>query len=168
MLVGAETLIQEKEVALSIAGQQAFGITGLILVTITAAFLTDRLMETVAKKKDLPHLFVKENNANIPYYAIIILAGLAAVLAAIGSLSILIDAASLIFLITFAAVNYIGFQQKMKYKLLSLFGSIACLTVIILSSYNQFQERPIPLIIILIFIFLALIGRLFILRKMNN
>jgi hypothetical protein len=66
MLVGAETLIQEKEVALSIAGQQAFGITGLILVTITAAFLTDRLMETVAKKKDLPHLFVKEKMLIFP------------------------------------------------------------------------------------------------------
>lgn len=40
MLVGAETLIQEKEVALSIAGQQAFGITGLVLVTVAAAFST--------------------------------------------------------------------------------------------------------------------------------
>jgi amino acid transporter len=95
MLVGAETLIQEKEVALSIAGKQAFGIIGLILVTIAAAFSTGsainatlfstaRLMETVAKKKDLPHIFVKENNANIPYYSIIIMAGLASVLATIG------------------------------------------------------------------------------------
>ena len=42
-------------------------------------FSTGRLMETVAKKKDLPNIFVKENQANIPYYAIIIIAGLAAV-----------------------------------------------------------------------------------------
>ncbi|MDM8160435.1 APC family permease [Labilibaculum sp. K2S] len=179
MLVGAETLIQEKEVALSIAGKQALGITGLVLVTIAAAFSTGsainatlfstgRLMETVAKKKDLPHLFVKENQANIPYYAIIIMAGLAAVLATIGSLSTLVDAASLIFLITFSVVNYISYQQKMKYRILSLIGSIACLIAILLSSYKQFQERPIPLIIILVFIFLALIGRPFILRKMNN
>src|SRR5680860_832763 len=179
MLVGAETLIQKKEVALSIAGQQAFGITGLVLVTIAAAFSTGsainatlfstgRLMETVAKKKDLPHIFVKENEANIPYYAIIIMAGLAAVLAAIGSLSTLVDAASLIFLITFAAVNYISFQQKMKYRILSLIGSIACLIAIVLSSYKQFQDRPIPLIIILVFIFFALIGRPYILKKMNS
>jgi len=179
MLVGAETLIQKKEVALSIAGQQAFGITGLVLVTIAAAFSTGsainatlfstgRLMETVAKKKDLPHLFIKENNANIPYYAILIMAGLAAVLASIGSLSTLVDAASLIFLITFAIVNFISYQQKMKNRIISLIGSIACLIAIILSSYKQFQERPIPLIIILVFIFLALIGRPFILRKMNN
>lgn len=179
MLVGAETLIQEKEVALSIAGKQAFGITGLVLVTIAAAFSTGsainatlfstgRLMETVAKKKDLPHIFVKENQANIPYYAILIMAGLAAVLATIGSLDALVDAASLIFLITFAFVNYISFQKKMKYKMLSLIGSISCLIAIILSSYEQLQKRPIPLILILVFIFITLIGRPFILRKINN
>jgi len=125
-------------------------------------------METVAKKKDLPHIFAKENQANIPYYAIIIMAGLAAVLATIGSLDTLVDAASLIFLITFAFVNYISFQQKMKYKLLSLIGSIACLIAIILSSYDQFQNKPIPLIILLVLITLVFIGRPFVLRKMNN
>lgn len=179
MLVGAETLIQEKEVALSIAGKQAFGITGLVLVTIAAAFSTGsainatlfstgRLMETVAEKKDLPNFFVKENEANIPFYAIIIIAGLAAVLATIGSLSTLVDAASLIFLITFAIVNYICYQQKMKYRILSLIGSVACLIAIILSSYEQFKEDPIPLIIIFFFIFLSLVGRPFILKKMRN
>nr|MDA3905875.1 APC family permease [Bacteroidales bacterium] len=179
MLVGADTLIQEKEVALSIAGQQAFGITGLVLVTIAAAFSTGsainatlfstgRLMETVAKKKDLPHIFIKENQENIPYYAIIIMAGLATILATIGSLSALVDAASLIFLITFAVVNYLSYQQKMKYKIISLIGSIACLIAIIISSYEQFQNRPIPLVIILVLILLALIGRPFILKKLNS
>lgn len=179
MLVGADTLIQEKEVALSIAGKQAFGITGLILVTIAAAFSTgsainatlfstSRLMETIARKKDLPNLFIKENQANIPYYAIIIMAGLAAVLATVGSLSALVDAASLVFLITFAIVNYISYQQKMKYRILSLIGSFACLIAILISSYEQIQTRPIPLILIIVFIFLALIGRPFILKKMNN
>lgn len=117
-------------------------------MTIAAAFSTGsainatlfssgRLIETVAKKKDLPHIFVKENKAKIPYYAIIIMAGLAAVLATIGSLSTLVDAVSLIFLITFAIVNFISFQQKMKYKIISLSGSIACSIAILLSSYEQ-------------------------------
>ncbi|HQU61191.1 MAG TPA: APC family permease, partial [Saprospiraceae bacterium] len=92
MLVGADTLIQQEEVALSIAGKQALGMAGLILVTIAAAFSTGsainatlfstgRLMESVAKKKDLPHLLAKENQSNIPYYAILTIAGLAAILA---------------------------------------------------------------------------------------
>src|SRR5665648_368490 len=179
MLVGAETLIQQKEVAISIAGQQAFGITGLILVTIAAAFSTGsainatlfstgRLMETVARKKDLPHIFVKENQANIPYYAIIIMAGLASVLATIGSLSTLVDAASLIFLITFAIVNLISYQQKVKYRMVSLIGAVACFIAILLSSYEQFQQKPIPIIIILVLIFFAIIGRPYILKKMNS
>jgi len=179
MLVGADTLIQEKEVALSIAGKQAFGMTGLVLVTIAAAFSTGsainatlfstgRLMETVAKKKDLPHIFVQENKANIPYYAIIIIAGLAAVLATIGSLNTLVDAASLIFLITFGIVNYLSFQQKVKYRILSLIGSIACLIAILLSSYMQFQNNPIPLIIILFLILSIFIGRPYVLKKMKD
>ncbi len=179
MLVGAETLIQEKEVALSITGKQAFGITGLILVTIAAAFSTGsainatlfstgRLMETVARKKDLPNIFIKENEARIPYYAILIISGSAATLATIGSLSSLVDAASLIFLITFATVNYISFQQKIKYKWLSLIGAIACLVAIALSSYNQYQKNPILLMIIVVLIALAFIGRPFILKRISD
>ena len=179
MLVGADVLIQEKEVALSIAGKQALGISGLVLVTIAAAFSTGsainatlfstgRLMETVARKKDLPNIFVKENQAKIPYYAIIIIAGLSAVLATIGSLDALVDAASLIFLITFGIVNYISFLQNIKYRILSLIGSVACLIAILLSSYEQVQKNPIPLLIIIVLILSILIGRPYILKKMND
>jgi amino acid transporter len=179
MLVGAEALVQQKEVALSIAGIQALGITGLILVTIAAAFSTGsainatlfstgRLMETVARKKDLPHIFVKENEANIPYYAIIIIAGLAALLASIGSLSALVDAASLIFLITFGVVNFIGFRQRIKFRFASLLGSISCAIAIVLSSYQQFQEKPIPLITIGIFIVAVFIGRPYLMKKIRK
>ncbi|MCB0595050.1 MAG: amino acid permease [Lewinellaceae bacterium] len=179
MLVGAETLIQKEEVALSIAGKQALGTAGLILVTIAAAFSTGsainatlfstgRLMESVAEKKDLPHLFAKENQANIPYYAIMIIAGLAAALAAIGSLGALVDAASLIFLITFGTVNFIAFQQKVTYRALCLIGAGGCLAAILLSSYQQLLERPVPLMAILGLILLTLIGRPYLLKKMNS
>jgi hypothetical protein len=96
------------------------------------------------------------------------LAGLAAVLATIGSLGTLVDAASLIFLITFAIVNYISYQQKVKYRIISLMGSIACLIAILLSSYEQFRNNPIPITIILVIIFFALIGRPYILKKMKS
>jgi amino acid transporter len=179
MLVGAETLIQKKEVALSIAGNQALGITGLVLVTVAAAFSTGsainatlfsagRLVETVAKKKDLPSIFVKENQSNIPYYAILIMAGLAATLATLGSLSTLVDAASLIFLITFAIVNYISYKEKIKLRIISLIGCIACVIAILLSAYDQFQKKPIPIIIMLILIAFALFGRSYIMPKRNN
>lgn len=179
MLVGAETLVKQEEVALSIAGKEAMGITGLILVTIAAAFSTGsainatlfstgRLMESVAKKKDLPDLLAKENKANVPYYAILLISGLAAVLAAIGSLGALVDAASLVFLLTFGIVNLIAYRQKVKFRYFSLIGFISCAVAILLSSWKQIQDKPIPLISIVVLILLALLGRPFLLKKMNS
>ncbi|WP_338792490.1 APC family permease [Bernardetia sp. MNP-M8] len=168
MLVGADVLIEKKEVALALAGKQALGTTGLILVTIAAAFSTGsainatlfstgRLVETVAQNKDLPSFLAKENKSKVPFYAISILAALAILLAVIGSLDSLVEAASLIFLITFGIVNYLAFKKKVKYHWFCLLGSISCLAAILISSYRQFQENPIPSsivwgIIILIFI----------------
>ncbi|MCB0577880.1 MAG: amino acid permease [Phaeodactylibacter sp.] len=179
MLVGAETLIQKEEVALSIAGKQALGTAGLILVTIAAAFSTGsainatlfstaRLMENVAEKKDLPHLFAIENDANIPYYAILIIGGLAAVLAVIGSLGALVDAASLIFLITFGIVNFLAYLQKVKYRVLCLIGAVGCLLAMGLSSYEQLQARPVPLLTILGLILLVFMVRPYILKRISS
>lgn len=179
MLVGAKTLVKQEEVALSIAGKEALGTTGLILVTIAAAFSTGsainatlfstgRLMEDVAEKRNLPQIFRKENKSSIPYYAILVMAAMAAALAVIGSLGTLVDAASLIFLVTFGAVNYIAYREKVKLRWLSLIGVFGCCIAIVLSSYQQFQENPIPISIIIGLIILSLVGRQFLLRKMNN
>ena len=170
MIVGAETLVQQKEIALAVAGKKALGVTGLIVVTIAAGFSTGsainatlfstaRLMEHVASNNDLPHQLTKRNKSNIPYYAILIIASFSAVLAVAGSLTILVDSASLIFLITFGIVNYIGFIEKIRYRYLSLAGSIMCLLAIILSSFEQAKENPVLLIITVMLILLAMFGR---------
>lgn len=179
MLVGASTLVEQKEVALAVAGKQALGIAGLVIVTIAAAFSTSsainatmfstsRLMETVAKKRDLPHIFVKRNDSNIPMYAIISIAGLAAVLSTIGSLSGLVDAASIIFLITFGTVNYIAFMQKIRFRWIALVGTVLSACAVVLSGYQQLQSRPVPLIILLAIIVLALAGRPYLLKQMRG
>lgn len=176
MLVGADTLVEKEEIALAVAGKAALGTTGLILVTVAAAFSTasainatlfstGRLMEDVAEKNALPSLLARENRSHIPYYAIITIAGLATVLAVIGTLGTLVDSASLIFLITFGTVNFIGYRQKIKYRGLCLAGSIGCAIAIILSVYDQLRYRPVPLLIIIVLIALALLGRPYILKK---
>lgn len=153
MLVGAETLIEKKEVALSVAGKKAMGTVGLIVVTIAAAFSTgsainatlfstSRLMESVAEKKDLPHLFVKENDSNMPYYALFTISGIASVLAVIGSLGSLVDAASIIFLFTFGTVNFIAFRQRVKGKWISLAGAVGCGLAIVADIIEQFEKIP--------------------------
>jgi len=179
MLVGAQTLIEQEEVALSVAGREAMGITGLVLVTIAAAFSTGsainatlfstgRLMESVAEKKDLPDLLAWENKTNVPYYAILAIAGLAAVLSVIGSLGALVEAASLIFLLTFGAVNVIAFRENVKYRWLCLIGAFGCALAIVLSSWAQLQKNPIPLIIMVVLILLALIGRPYLLKRWKS
>ncbi len=157
MIVGAETLITKKEVALSIAGEQILGIAGLIIVTIAAAFSTGsainatlfstaRLMESVAKKKDLPNLFMKENRENIPYVAVLTISGIAIILSAIGSLGNLVDAASIIFLFTFGTVNFIAFNQKIKYRWIAFIGGSACGLAIVADIIEQFNKTPFVMI----------------------
>ncbi len=122
-------------------------------------------MENVAQKKDLPHVFVSENSANIPYYAIISIAALAAALSVIGSLQSLVDAASLIFLITFGSVNLIAFSQKTKYRFLSLIGAVACAAAIVFSVIEQIDKNLVALIAIVVLIIAIIVARPFILKK---
>ncbi|MEZ5366247.1 MAG: APC family permease [Bryobacterales bacterium] len=71
MLIGADQVVEHKEVALSIAGKQAFGTAGLIVVTVAAAFSTGsainatlfataRLSCIVADDDELPDVFCHE------------------------------------------------------------------------------------------------------------
>ncbi|WP_340115046.1 APC family permease [Maribellus mangrovi] len=178
MLVGAETLIEQKEVALSIAGKKALGTFGLIVVTIAAAFSTGsainatlfstaRLMESVAEKKDLPHLFVKENKADIPYYALLSIAGLASLLAILGSLGSLVDAASIIFLFAFGTVNLIAFQQKVSFKWISLVGAIGCGLAIAADIIEQMHQIPFVIAGLLVVTAAIFILRPYLLKKIR-
>lgn len=179
MLVGAGTLVEQEEVALAIAGRQAMGTAGLILVTIAAAFSTGsainatlfstaRLMQSVAKKHDLPRFFARENAAHIPHFAILSIAGTATLLAAAGSLGTLVDAASLIFLITFGTVNYLAYRQRIAYRYLCLFGTIGCLAAVVVSSIEQVQTAPGAFAVVLIFLFLSLLGSSLLLKRKDD
>lgn len=179
MLVGAETLIEKKEVALSIAGQNAMGTFGLILVTLAAVFSTasainatlfstGRLMENVAEKGDLPQLVSKENSKNIPSNAILVISGLAAILAVIGSLGQLVDAASLIFLITFCTVNIIAYRENVKWKMMSLAGAFFCLVAIYFSVTYQFKQSPIILTAMLVLVLSLFLFEPYVLQWMKN
>lgn len=178
MVVGAETLIEKKEVALSIAGKKAMGTFGLIVVTIAAAFSTGsainatlfstaRLMESVAEKKDLPHLFVKENKESIPYYSLLTIAGLAAVLAVIGSLNSLVDAASIIFLFTFGTVNFIAFRKKVKFRWICLVGAISCGLAIVADIVEKIEKIPYAIIGLLVISTCIFVFRPYLIKKIK-
>jgi amino acid transporter len=136
MLIGADQVMQHQEVALAIAGKEAFGITGLIVVTIGAAFSTGsainstlfataRLAYKVAEDGELPAALDHKNRKGIPVRTVTGLGAIAAVLAAFGTLNLLVEAASLSFLFTFAVVCGLAFREHKGIRFVTGLGALA-------------------------------------------
>lgn len=136
MLIGAGQVVDHMEVALAIAGRKAAGVAGLVAVTVAAAFSTGsainstlfataRLAHTVAKAGELPAAVDHRNARNVPDRAVIGLGVAAAALAAVGSLGLLVEAASLAFLFTFAAVAALAWWQRAGHRAVTGFGALA-------------------------------------------
>ncbi len=136
MLVGAGGVVEQQEVALAVAGREAFGTVGLVVVTVAAAFSTGsainstlfataRLAHEVAEDGELPEAVAHRNGAGVPDRAVIVLGGLAAALAVLGSLSVLVEAASLSFLFTFAVVCGLAFHDGAGTRVVTGAGALA-------------------------------------------
>ncbi|MFI4897326.1 MAG: APC family permease [Phycisphaerales bacterium JB059] len=119
MLIGADQIIEHKEISLAIVGTSALGHSGMVLAGVAAVlstgsainatlFATARLAKRVAEDGELPRLFAWENVRGLPVGSIIAIGLGGATLAAVGSLTRLVEAASLAFLVTFAIVNALG------------------------------------------------------------
>jgi amino acid transporter len=136
MPVGADAVVEDKEVALAIAGREALGTAGLVLVTVAAAFSTGsainstlfataRLARTVAAAGELPSVFAHRNRGGVPDRAVVLLGALAALLAVFGQLTSLVGAASLAFLATFAIVSGLAFVLAVGNRAITAFGALA-------------------------------------------
>lgn len=135
-LVGAATLVAQKEVALAAAGLAALGQAGLVAVTVAAVFSTGsainatlfataRLARLVARNREYPAWVGRTNSRGSPFAAVLALGGLAAVPAALGGLTTLVEAASLVFLATFGAVCAIAWQQRVGWRTGAGIGALA-------------------------------------------
>lgn len=135
MLSGADQIVKHKEVALAIAGEKAAGTFGMWAVTVAAVlstasainatlFATARLTGTVSEAGELPRFLGARNSRDVPARAVVTLGALAAVLAAVGGLSQLVEAASLTFLVTFATVNVIAFRRIERRRWIPLSGAV--------------------------------------------
>jgi len=175
MLVGAGTIVDKKEVALSIAGQHALGLTGLVLVTIAAAFSTAsainatlfstaRLMRDVAAHRDLPPLLSHENRRQVPDYAVIGIGLVSALLASLGSLEMLVQAASLSFLFTFGTVNGIALTQKVAHRWISLAGLLGSAAAAFVLIWQLVTTDPLVLVALAAMVLIATAVRPYILR----
>jgi len=175
MLIGADQVIRHKEVALAIAGQKAFGTAGLIIVTLAAAFSTGsainatlfataRLAQKVAEAGELPAAFDHRNSAGIPDRAVILLGIAAAVLAAVGTLTTLVEAASLSFLLTFTVVCGLAFYQRAGLRVITGFGTLAGGAASVALIVRLVLTDPLALVFLGLLVLFALFGRPVLLR----
>lgn len=116
MLVGAHAITEHEEVSISIMGEKAFGSVGRAIAAAAAVlstgsainatlFSTARLARLVADDDELPKFFAHRNKAGVPMWSVVVLGVAGATLAAVGSLTRLVEAGSFTFLVTFAVVN---------------------------------------------------------------
>jgi amino acid transporter len=179
MLIGADQVVQHKEVALAIAGMQAFGTVGLVVVTIAAAFSTGsainatlfataRLTYRVAEDGELPAVLDHKNTAGIPDRAVVGLGTASAVLAAVGTLTTIVEAASLTFLFTFTVVCGLAFRQRAGVQVVTGFGALAGATASVALMVRLIQTNPLTLVVLGILVLIALFGRPVLLRHIKT
>ena len=179
MLIGADQVVKHKEVALAIAGREALGTAGLVIVTIAAAFSTGsainstlfataRLGRTVAEAGELPRLFTHEDEQGIPDRAVLALGVAAAVLAAIGTLELLVEAASLAFLLTFSVVCVLAFQKQAGTRLVTGFGALAAAAAFVALVIRLAETNPIALAALAVLFGVATLGRPIIMKCVRH
>ena len=135
MLTGTKAVIENGEVALSLAGKQAAGTAGLLFVTVAAAlstasainatlFSSARLAREVANDDALPKAMGKINGEGSPYFAVLTIAVLALTLALIGGLDGLVSGASVVFLLVFGTVNALAWKENVGKRFITMPGTI--------------------------------------------
>ena len=176
MIAGANTIVDQKEVALSVAARQAVGLPGLVVMTVAAAFATAaainstlfstaRLAKRVADDGELPKFVEHRNGNGIPDRAVMALGVFSALLASAGSLSTLVEAASLAFLFTFGAVNLIALRELEAWRWIPVVGTVLASIVALLLVIRLLLTALVPFLVLVGFVLVAVFVRPYILSK---
>lgn len=179
MLIGASASIENKSVALAVAAREAWGMPGFIILTIAAGFATSaainstlfssaKLARRVAQEKELPGLFAKTNSADAPWFAIIGFGLCAGILSVTGSLSQLVEAASLVFLVTFLTVNLLCMREAGSGKIIPLTGFIIGAVLGIALVWRLAQNAPVSLAVVVAFAAAAFLVRPWLLKRFRT
>ncbi|SDK12827.1 APC family permease [Microbulbifer yueqingensis] len=169
-LGGATSLVDFKEIALSIAAKRAFGTAGVAAITVAACFATAaainstlfstaQLAKRIAHDRELPGWFRHTNGNDVPDRSILLLGSMAGVLAVIGSLSSLVEAASLVFITTFGIVNWLCFKERDSKKWIPCLGMIIAVITGLSLLLRLAISKPVPLAGLALLILLILLGR---------
>ena len=179
MLIGADQVVEHKEIALAIAGTEVLGTAGLVIVTIAAAFSTGsainatffataRLAYLVAKDGELPALLDHKNKVGVPDRAVVGLGIAAAILAAVGTLTAIVEAASLTFLFTFTVVCALAYYQRAGMRFITGFGALAGTAASVALIISLVQTNLLTLVFLGILVLIAIFGRRMLLRHLRT
>ncbi len=179
MLAGSLAIVDQKQVALSVAAEVLAGRWGVIVMTVAAGcataaainstlFSTAKLSRRVADDGELPTWFEHRNHHDVPDRAIIFLGTLAALLAVVGSLSTLVEAASLVFLFTFGTVNWIATQYLSANRWIPWLGVGIAAAIALVLVLRLAILTPLTLALLAGFGLVAMVGRPMILKRLAN
>lgn len=149
MLIGAQAVIDQREVALATAGRAALGTPGFVAVTLAAAFstasainatlfATARLARSVAMEGQMPDIFAREDKEGVPYAGILLISAVALALAVLGGLGDLVKGASVVFLVVFGLVNVIALKKRIARPVIAWFGCIGAAFAAVVLAIHQF------------------------------
>ena len=179
MLIGADQVVEHKEIALAVAGREALGTAGLVIVTVAAAFSTGsainstlfataRLAHEVASNGELPAALDHTNRAGVPDRAVLGLGAFAAVLAVIGTLSVLVEAASLAFLFTFAVVCALACARRTGSRWVTGLGALLATAATVALIVRLARNEPLALAFLGVLVALAMFARPVLLRHVKT
>lgn len=152
-LVGPADLVRHKEVALAEAGRAALGWPGEAIIIVAAAFstmsainatlfATARLGRRVASDQELPLFLAHRNASGAPDRCLLAIASLAVALSALGDLSGLVESASLAFLFTFAAVNFMAARWTRRRTWVAWAGTVGALLAGAALAWRLASQHP--------------------------
>jgi amino acid transporter len=143
MLAGASMIVEKKEIALAIAGREAMGAFGFGIVSLAAmfsaasainatVFATARLAERASRDGEMPAIFARRNDHNVPFAGTLVIAGVAMVLVILGGIQSLVEGASFVFLMIFAMVNAIAINRGVGSRLTASVGLVGSLAAAVM------------------------------------
>jgi amino acid transporter len=150
-----EQLIAHEETALAAAVSNIplLGAAGFVLVMLSAIkstssginatlFGTSRLVHEIATEGVIPRLFSFRDREGIPVYALLLMGGLTAAFAALGTLKQITEFGSVAFLIADAVANAVNFQladttgSNRLFPALGLVGTVAAIPIVLYHLYR--------------------------------
>jgi len=168
-----DQLIAHEETALAAAVSNipVLGGIGFALVILSAMkstssginatlFGTSRLVHEIATEEVIPRLFSFRNREGIPVYALLLMGGLTAVFAALGTLKQITEFGSVAFLIADAVTNVVNLRladetgSNRLFPALGLFGTTVAIPIVLYHLYRTDVEMLLWIVGIFVSLFL--------------